>query len=75
MARAYKCDSCGKFYTENKLVIPSFNENVVINYIKIGSISHSKSIDYDLCDECLEKILNILHVKAVDLGKIGGRDD
>ena len=67
MASAYKCDACGKFYIKSGLIIPAYDEHKIFNHIEVLTKHGPESIKFDLCDECLEKILNMLHVKTVNL--------
>ena len=50
MADAKKCDRCGKFYVMNRQEFTGCN----ISHQKYGT----QSIYFDLCDECVRKLLN-----------------
>lgn len=62
MANAYKCDACGKFYLENKTKINFLDERkpTTCNHIHLISGSGPLHKSFDLCDECLAKILDML---------------
>lgn len=64
MANAYKCDACGKFYLENETKIKFVEERkpTTCNHIHLISESGPLYKSFDLCDECLTKILDMLHV-------------
>lgn len=50
MARAYRCDRCKKFYTDNKHL---FN-GIVYNHIIAVSKTGKSEICVDLCDDCMK---------------------
>lgn len=69
MARAKKCDACGKFYEESKFIwssnlTPSNNHHIlemIRVYDQIGNVVGS----YDLCDDCAEKFDRFLNGKCM----------
>lgn len=66
MANAYKCDACGKFYLENetKIKFLDYRKPTTCNHISVISRDGPLDKRFDLCDECLAKILDMLHVES-----------
>lgn len=63
MAEAYKCDRCGKYYSENKTKLTGGNcKNEVFGHVNIkGRFNWYKS--YDLCDDCVRELFEFLNDK------------
>ena len=58
MAKAYKCDRCGKFYEEN--IISHENERRYLVTKNVNGDGMIREHDFDLCGDCqteLEKFL------------------
>lgn len=55
MANAKKCDRCGKYYTnsEKRYVVDGF----YVGCVKILSINGTCIDEYDLCDDCIKKLM------------------
>ena len=64
MAKAMKCDRCGKYYDGNELYkIRRYNERMVgICFEGHTHIDHS----IDLCDDCLKALIKFLGFKEAD---------
>lgn len=58
MADAKKCDRCGKYYAESeqKYTVDSFR----VGCIKLVSVSGVCIDKYDLCDDCIKKLMIFL---------------
>ena len=58
MADAKKCDRCGKYYTdgEKRYTVDSFH----VGCIKLMSVSGACIDYYDLCDDCVKKLMVFL---------------
>ncbi len=67
MARSYRCDSCGEFYMRNETKIKFVDHLKPSTCCHVSLISNDGPLDkrFDLCDECLAKILDMLHVEPV----------
>lgn len=64
MAKAYQCDRCMNYYTENKDVVPrGMATNDVVNGLRIVTKT-SKIKHYELCDDCLKKLVNFLEYRS-----------
>lgn len=60
MAKAKKCDRCGKYYDKNIKHRKTCNGNTYIDGIKF-TLSNGYAIDkIDLCDECINKLKELL---------------
>lgn len=66
MAKAYQCDACGKFYMKNetKIKFVDHRKPSICNHVCLISGDGPLDKRFDLCDECLEKVLNMLHVES-----------
>ena len=58
MADAKKCDRCGKYYMdgEKRYTVDSFP----VGCIKLMSVSEDCIDYYDLCDDCVKKLMVFL---------------
>lgn len=67
MARSYRCDACGKFYMHNKTKIQFADHLKPTICCHVSLISGDGPLDkrFDLCDECLSKVLDMLHIEPV----------
>lgn len=64
MARAYQCDRCMRYYTENKDVVPRNRQTDAIAVgITINTKSSVKDKPIELCDDCLKEFLGWLYIK------------
>ena len=61
MSKAYKCDACGKLYSDCKIYGQNY-EDRKINRISTFTIEGRCDDTYDLCDECIEKIYSVLNL-------------
>ena len=63
MANAYKCDMCGRFYAYNtdQLAFPPM-------HVRRISENSEVSIFYDLCNDCADKIENLISMRKVKVG-------
>ena len=61
---AKKCDACGKLYEHYGKKTDDYNAVVLVMVNNSNSVRGRK--DYDLCPECMKKVLEILK---------GGRED
>lgn len=61
---AKQCDGCGKFYTENSFTYKSQTLTGIMFTAINTPVLYGKS--FDLCDDCLEKLIK-------HLDKISGR--
>ena len=62
MARAFKCDRCGKFF-----------ENLTRQFVLTERISDRDSLDYDLCPNCEGKLARFL--SNLDVLNSAGTDE
>ena len=58
MANAKKCDRCGKYYTnsEKRYTV----DGLYVGGITTLSIKGNSITKYDLCDDCIKKLLTFL---------------
>lgn len=56
---ATKCDRCGKFYTKNNNKYKENHNNDSVSYVILRTNTNSYGI-YDLCDECVNKLMAFL---------------
>ena len=64
MANAKKCDRCGKFYdTSISRAVPGFWFGVTLDKVQIKTINDNEAYTRDLCDECMDELLEFLKVK------------
>lgn len=67
MAKAYQCDRCMQYYTENK-EIPMGGTDVLLSGIKYIVKPTGKEPkdgrNFELCDDCLQKIKDFMEFKA-----------
>lgn len=64
--KAYQCDRCFRYYTENKDVIPrGLQSNAVAKTITITCKNEAHKT-YELCDECLRRINDFLNYVGED---------
>lgn len=60
--KAYQCDRCFKYYTDNKDVpIPGKASSEILSGIELvtGHQTPSKVVkSYDLCDDCAKELVN-----------------
>ena len=74
MAKAVKCDRCGKFYTldEKKFRVEGNCTKGVFEYIKTYSKTDNLIQLFDLCDDCAEDLWNWLNdsnnYQVIDVG-------
>lgn len=62
MSAAYKCDACEKLYERNDV----FFHKQRVSILKLCPRHSSELFDgykFDLCDDCLNKVLNVLNLK------------
>ena len=64
MAKAYQCDRCFQYYTDNKeVLVPGFGTDKIARGMSIlgpntstaGSATQTHK-DYELCDACLKEL-------------------
>lgn len=61
MAKANKCDRCGKFYQNHtKSTGGKFIDASFVKGIKI--MTNFAFNDYDLCDECIDKLYKFMNL-------------
>lgn len=70
MAKAYQCDRCFQYYTENKeTVVPGApsdaiaTEMVILDKNVEGSGMPRRKKSYELCDECMKELVNWLYFR------------
>lgn len=63
MADAKKCDRCGKYYTEReqRYVVNGF----YVGCVEILSINGNCIDKYDLCDDCIKKLMRYLNHEEI----------
>lgn len=61
MAKAYQCDRCMQYYTENKEVTPrGMDTSTFMTGIVVVTSVNSKRGTYELCDDCARRLLDFL---------------
>lgn len=67
MAKAYQCDRCMQYYTDNKDLPMGGTDTVLtgIKYVvkKIG-YEPKDGRNFELCDDCLKKIKDFMEFRA-----------
>lgn len=63
MARAYKCDACGNYYDKRDLRI-SNDRYTTVGRVNLYDQNGYIFDNYDLCDDCLKKVLDILGIET-----------
>lgn len=62
--KAYQCDRCFRYYTDNKdVIIPGAPSNSILTGIKLcknHDPEKSPVKDYDLCDDCAKTLVDWL---------------
>lgn len=63
MARAIKCDRCGKLYEKNQKTLEYEGRNVVTMGVQfvIGNYTYPRG-HRDLCDSCLDLLCDFLNI-------------
>ena len=63
MADAKKCDRCGKYYMdgEKRYTVDSFH----VGYIKLMSVNGNHIDTYDLCDDCVKKLMRYMNHEEI----------
>lgn len=65
MARAMKCDRCGKYYDRNGLYkIRRYDE--IMAGIRFEGYNNVDRRSIDLCDDCLKALIKFLGFKEAD---------
>lgn len=59
MAKALKCDRCGKFYTLNEKQVHV--DGTRIDYVKLFRSDGAFGPTFDLCDDCVKKLMIFLN--------------
>ena len=63
MAKAYKCDRCGKLYEDNlRYSVTNGDMQVQLSGIAIYTAGYSIHKSYDLCDDCIGMLREFLRV-------------
>ena len=60
MANAKKCDRCGKYYDKNQKFKIKNTTTDFADGIKFTGVKGYDSSQFDLCDDCIEKLYNFL---------------
>lgn len=63
MAKAYKCDRCGKLfesYDRNLNPIKDHREDYILDVKRRGLYSNAHDKYFDLCPKCYEKLANLI---------------
>lgn len=67
MAKAYQCDRCMQYYTENK-EIPMGGTDTILSGIKYvvkkAGQDPKDGRNFELCDDCLKKIYDFMGFRA-----------
>lgn len=66
MARAYKCDICGGFYTfknDNDVIHDTQNQLILRRSYPIGNC-YDMAEEFDICPDCVRAIHNLLEERS-----------
>lgn len=66
MAKAHKCDRCGKFYEKNQKVLECRGEKVITIGIRFVDDRFASFGHADLCDDCLDLLCDFLNMTKAD---------
>lgn len=70
MSVARKCDRCGKFYEKNR-VKWYLNGGSITRGIRIVNKDNRISVEYDLCDSCIEDLRCFMSYDDKEVNKNG----
>lgn len=66
MAKAYQCDRCMNYYTENKeVIIPGNSTDAIATGIVFLGRNAELKRTYELCDACLGELTNWVAFRTV----------
>lgn len=68
MARAYQCDRCMQYYTENKDVrVPNSGstKDIMAGATIFGKQANSAKATYELCDTCCKELTDWLAFRKI----------
>lgn len=60
MSKAIKCDRCGSFYEENEKLTVNNEGRTTLSGITTVTANNRCYKYYDLCDECLDDLIEFL---------------
>lgn len=67
MAKAYQCDRCQQYYTENKEIPMGGTDKMlcgVLYKIRLADGTIRDGRYYELCDDCLKKVKDFMDLRA-----------
>ena len=69
MAKALRCDRCGKFYDRNHKVVENEGKKIHLQGIAFVNGGGYYTMHRDLCDECLDQLVEFFNTVVV--GPVG----
>lgn len=66
MAKALKCDRCGKYYDRNHKVVETKGKKIPVSGMAFVNGGTYYTMHNDLCDECLGQLAEFLNMVGIE---------
>ena len=68
MAKALRCDRCGKFYDRNHKVVENEGRKIMLSGMSFTQVingSYYNAMSRDLCDDCLDRLVKFFDMVVI----------